>query len=71
MSAEAHLSAKLAEMGMDLPAPASAKGLYKTVVLDGHLAYTSGHLPLPPTAKSSRASWETTTTSTPATRRPN
>ena len=46
MSAEAHLSAKLAEMGVNLPAAASAKGLYKTVVFDGHLAYTSGHLPV-------------------------
>ena len=46
MSADAHLSAKLAELGTNLPAPASAKGLYKTVVFDGHLAYTSGHLPI-------------------------
>lgn len=48
MSVEAHLSAKLAEMGMNLPAAAEAKGLYKTVVFEGHLAYTSGHLPITP-----------------------
>lgn len=48
MSAEAHLSAKLAEMGLNLPAAAEAKGLYKTVVFDGHLAYASGHLPVTP-----------------------
>lgn len=48
MSVEAHLSAKLAEMGMNLPAAAEAKGLYKTVVFEGHLAYTSGHLPVTP-----------------------
>lgn len=48
MSAEARLSAKLAELGMSLPAAAEAKGLYRTVVFDGHLAYTSGHLPVTP-----------------------
>ena len=48
MSVEVHLSAKLAEMGMNLPAAAEAKGLYKTVVFEGHLAYTSGHLPVTP-----------------------
>lgn len=46
MSAEARLSARLAEREMDLPAAAEAKGLYKTVVFDGALAYTSGHLPI-------------------------
>ena len=46
MSAEARLAAKLAELGVDLPAAAQAKGLYTTVVFDGHLAYTSGHLPV-------------------------
>jgi enamine deaminase RidA (YjgF/YER057c/UK114 family) len=48
MNAEARLSAKLAEIGLNLPAAAEAKGLYKTVVFDGHLAYTSGHLPVTP-----------------------
>lgn len=48
MSAEARLSAKLAEIGVNLPTAAAAKGLYKTVLLDGHLAYTSGHLPVTP-----------------------
>jgi enamine deaminase RidA (YjgF/YER057c/UK114 family) len=51
MSAEARLSAKLAEMGMNLPAAAEAKGLYKTVIFNGHLAYTSGHLPVTPDGK--------------------
>jgi enamine deaminase RidA (YjgF/YER057c/UK114 family) len=46
MSAEARLSAKLAEIGVDMPPAAEAKGLYKTVVVDGKLAYTSGHLPV-------------------------
>lgn len=48
MSAEEQLAAKLAELGLKLPAAAEAKGLYKTVVFDGHLAYTSGHLPVTP-----------------------
>ena len=46
MSAEARLSAKLAEMEIEMPAAAEAKGLYKTVVFDGNLAFTSGHLPV-------------------------
>ncbi len=46
MSAEERLSARLTETGLKMPAAAEAKGLYKTVLFDGHLAYTSGHLPI-------------------------
>jgi len=48
MSAEARLSAKLAELGIAMPPAAQAKGLYKTVVFEGHRAITSGHLPVTP-----------------------
>ena len=48
MSAEARLSAKLAELGIAMPPAAEAKGLYKTVVFEGHRAITSGHLPVTP-----------------------
>ena len=51
MSAEERLSAKLVEIGLTLPPAAEAKCLYKTVVFDGHLAYTSGHLPVTPDGK--------------------
>ncbi|MHB8897296.1 MAG: RidA family protein [Thermoguttaceae bacterium] len=46
MSAEQRLADKLAELGQSLPAAAEAKGLYRTVVFQGNLAYTSGHLPV-------------------------
>lgn len=48
MSAEANLSSKLAELGLELPSPPEPKGLYKPLVVVGNLAYTSGHLPLRP-----------------------
>ena len=44
MSAEA----KLVELGLDLPPPPEAKGVYKPVVIAGGLAYTSGHVPIEP-----------------------
>lgn len=46
MSAEAKLTAKLAELGLQLPPPAAPKGVYKPLVVVGNLIYTSGHLPV-------------------------
>lgn len=46
MGAEATLSEKLKEWGLELPPPPEPKGLYKPLVLVGNLAYTSGHLPI-------------------------
>jgi enamine deaminase RidA (YjgF/YER057c/UK114 family) len=42
MSAEA----KLKELGLELPAPPQALGLYKPIVVVGGLAYLSGHGPI-------------------------
>ena len=44
MSAETRLS----EMGVELPPPPSAVGLYKPAITVGNLCYTSGHVPLLP-----------------------
>lgn len=38
--------AKLAELGIELPAPSDPKGLYRPVLIAGNLAHTSGHLPI-------------------------
>ena len=46
MTIEANLSAKLSKLGLQLPPAPAPKGLYKSVVISGGLAYTSGHLPL-------------------------
>jgi enamine deaminase RidA (YjgF/YER057c/UK114 family) len=46
MSSEARLAETLAKLGMQLPAAPTPKGLYKSVVIVGNLAYTSGHLPV-------------------------
>lgn len=43
---EANLSAKLSKLGLQLPPAPAPKGLYKSVLISGGLAYTSGHLPL-------------------------
>lgn len=51
MSAEARLSERLAQLGIEMPPAAAAKGLYKTVVFEGNLAYTSGHLPITPSGE--------------------
>ena len=51
MSAEAQLSAKLAELGLTLPPPPEPKGLYKSLVVSGNLVYTSGHLPVDASGK--------------------
>lgn len=37
---------RLAELGLVLPPVAKPKGLYKPLVILGHLAQTSGHLPV-------------------------
>ena len=46
MSAEAQLTAKLAELGIELPPVPEPKGLYKPTITVGNLLYTSGHLPV-------------------------
>jgi enamine deaminase RidA (YjgF/YER057c/UK114 family) len=46
MSHEKRLSETLTKLGIEMPAPPAAKGLYKAVVVAGNLAYTSGHLPV-------------------------
>ena len=46
MSSEARLAETLAKLGMKLPAAPAPKGLYKSLVVVGNLAYTSGHLPV-------------------------
>ncbi len=38
--------AKLAELGLTLPPAPDPKGLYRPLVIVGHLAYTAGHLPM-------------------------
>jgi enamine deaminase RidA (YjgF/YER057c/UK114 family) len=43
-----NIEARLMELGLELPAAAKPKGLYKPVVVVGNLAYTSGHLPALP-----------------------
>lgn len=45
-TAEARLSAKLAELGLQLPAAPEPKGVYKPLVVINNLIYTSGHLPI-------------------------
>lgn len=45
MTADAKLSAKLAELSLALPPAPKPKGVYKPLVVLGNLAYTSGHLP--------------------------
>ena len=46
MSSEARLAETLAKLGIQLPAAPTPKGLYKSIVIVGNLAYTSGHLPV-------------------------
>jgi enamine deaminase RidA (YjgF/YER057c/UK114 family) len=46
MSAEARLAAKLAELGLELPAAPEPKGVYRPLTVVGNLVYTSGHLPV-------------------------
>jgi enamine deaminase RidA (YjgF/YER057c/UK114 family) len=51
MSVEAQLAEKLAKLGLELPPAPEAKGLYKSVVVSGNLAFTSGHLPVDASGK--------------------
>lgn len=37
---------KIAELGLKLPVPPTAAGLYKPTVIDGDMIYFSGHLPI-------------------------
>jgi enamine deaminase RidA (YjgF/YER057c/UK114 family) len=46
MSSEARLKETLAKLNTQLPAAPTPKGLYKSVVVVGNLAFTSGHLPV-------------------------
>ncbi len=46
MSADARLTQKLAELGLQLPPAPEPKGVYKPLVVAGNLVYTSGHLPV-------------------------
>ena len=46
MSVEAQLAEKLAKLGLELPPAPEPKGLYRSVVVSGNLAFTSGHLPM-------------------------
>ncbi len=45
MGAEARLTELLTQRGIEMPPVPQAKGLYKTLLIEGNLAYTSGHLP--------------------------
>ena len=51
MSVESNLAEKLAKLGLELPPAPAAKGLYKSVVISGNLAFTSGHLPVDASGK--------------------
>ena len=46
MSAESRLTEELAKLGLQLPPAPAPKGLYKSIIVVGNLAYTSGHLPV-------------------------
>lgn len=46
MSSESRLKDVLARAGLRMPAAPTPKGLYKSIVIVGNLAYTSGHLPV-------------------------
>jgi enamine deaminase RidA (YjgF/YER057c/UK114 family) len=51
MSVEAQLAETLAKLGLTLPPAPEPKGLYKSVVISGNLAFTSGHLPVDASGK--------------------
>lgn len=51
MSAESQLTAKLAQLGLQLPPAPEAKGLYQSLVVSGNLVFTSGHLPIDASGK--------------------
>lgn len=40
-----HVEAKVAALGLELPAPAVPKGNFVNYVVVGNIAYLSGHLP--------------------------
>ena len=46
MSAEAQLTAKLVQLGLQLPPAPEPKGVYRPLAVGGNLVYTSGHLPV-------------------------
>jgi len=51
MSGEARLTAKIAEMKLEMPPAPEPKGVYKPLIVLGKLVYTSGHLPVEPGGK--------------------
>jgi hypothetical protein len=38
----ANWEARIKELGIELPDPLPAGGLYTSIVIDGHISYTSG-----------------------------
>jgi uncharacterized protein involved in high-affinity Fe2+ transport len=40
-----HIEAKIAALGLEMPAPAVPKGTFVNYLVVGNLAYLSGHLP--------------------------
>lgn len=42
-----HVEARIAQMGLDLPAPPTPKGTYRNFVRVGNMAFLAGHLPQP------------------------
>jgi len=59
MTAEQRLEAKLAELAIELPPAPGANGLYTPLLVQGNLAYASGHLPVRPDGElvSGRQRW--------------
>jgi len=48
MTAEQRLEAKLAGWGVDMPPASEPKGVYTPLLVQGNLAFASGHLPVHP-----------------------
>ncbi len=46
MTPEKRLSEQLAELGLEMPAAAAPKGVYRPALRIGDLLYTAGHLPV-------------------------
>jgi enamine deaminase RidA (YjgF/YER057c/UK114 family) len=48
VNAEDRLAQRLSVLGLELPAAAEPKGVYRPLVIVGNMAYTAGHLPIAP-----------------------
>lgn len=46
MSPDQKLDDKLKELGIELPPPPKAVGVYKPAIIVGNICYTSGHVPI-------------------------